>query len=107
MSNTFKGTVIKKEEKSGTSANGEWKSFTYVIQEEGTEYPQTGVFEVFGDKLPEISEGTGVEVHYNLKANEYNGKWYNKLQIWKVDLLKEVSKTEQSKAVDDGADLPF
>ena len=106
--NTFKGIIIKKEEKSGTSSKGEWKAFTYVIQEEGEQYPQIGCFEVFGDKLPELEEGTEVEVHYSLKANEYNEKWYNKLQIWKVDLLKEVSKTEHGKAVvDDGDDLPF
>jgi len=105
---TFKGIVISKEKKQGTSAKGDWVSFTYVIQETGTQYPQTGVFEIFGDKIPEIDEKAEVEVDFDLKANEYQGKWYNKLQIWKYNLLSEQPKeVDKKKEKEEGDNLPF
>ena len=39
------------------------------------------------DKVQELakySTGDKVKVSFNLKGREYNGRWYNDLQIWKL-----------------------
>lgn len=106
----FSGKVISKEVKNGTKkdGSGEWTSYTYVIQEDGQQYPQTGVFESFGDKIQELNEGNDVTVAYNLKANEYNEKWYNKLQIWKVSINNSSNTKKQNESsITEHEDFPF
>lgn len=53
----------------------------------GGEYPQDIKFEVVKDKcamLDKFAEGQSVEVSFNVKGNEYNGKYYVNLQCWKM-----------------------
>lgn len=52
------------------------------------QYPQDVKFELVKDKtaiLDSFSEGQEVVVHFNLKGNEFNGKYYVSLQGWKVE----------------------
>jgi len=52
------------------------------------QYPQDIKIELVKDKtalLDSFSEGQEVTVHFNLKGNEFNGKYYVILQGWKVD----------------------
>ena len=52
------------------------------------QYPQDVKIELVKDKtaiLDSFSEGQEVTVHFNLKGNEFNGKYYVSLQGWKVD----------------------
>jgi hypothetical protein len=52
------------------------------------QYPQDVKFELVKDKtaiLDSFSEGQEVTVHFNLKGNEFNGKYYVSLQGWKVE----------------------
>jgi len=51
-------------------------------------YPQDVKFELVKDKtaiLDSFHEGQEVTVHFNLKGNEFNGKYYVSLQGWKVE----------------------
>lgn len=83
-------TVLPVE--SGTSQNGkEWKKLIFVISNhegyEGAE--QIFAFEIFGAEKVENFEkynkvGQEVEVSFNIKVNEWKGKYYTSLQAWKV-----------------------
>lgn len=51
-------------------------------------YPQDIKFEVVKEKcddLDQIGEGDDITVHFNLRGNEYNGRYYVNLQAWKIE----------------------
>ena len=71
-------------------------------------YPQDIKFEVVKDnctKLNELSEGVEVTVYYNLRGNEYNGKYYVNLQAWKWDV--SAAATPPTSVESDTDDIPF
>jgi hypothetical protein len=50
-------------------------------------YPQHIIFQTVNDKMDIIApcgEGEEVEVFYNVRGREYNGKYYNTLDAYKV-----------------------
>jgi len=52
------------------------------------QYPQDVKFEVVKDKtalLDNYKEGDGIIVHFNIRGNEYNGKYYVTLQAWRLE----------------------
>ena len=106
----FTGIVIEVVDKSGVSKKdgSPFKSFQVVVKEDAEQYPQTGVFETFGDKIAIPSVGDKVEVHFNMKASEYNGKWYPRDSAWKINTLESVSTaTEQAVEESQSDALPF
>jgi len=51
------------------------------------QYPQDVKLECIKDKtslLDGLSDGDDVEVSFNVRGNEYNGKYYVNLQSWKL-----------------------
>jgi hypothetical protein len=51
------------------------------------QYPQDVKLECIKDKtslLDGLSDGDDVEVSFNVRGNEYNGKYYVNLQAWKL-----------------------
>ena len=83
----LQGRVIAEtEERSGTSARGEWKVKGYVI-ETHEQYPKKMLFEVFGsDRLARFNVQIGQEVlvSFDIDAHEYNGRWYNSIRAFDV-----------------------
>lgn len=72
--------------KSGTSARGtQWSSQTAVI-ETHEQYPKRVAFDVLGDKITEfnLQVGEEVTVSFDINAREFNGKWFNSVNAWKV-----------------------
>jgi hypothetical protein len=52
------------------------------------QYPQDIKLEFVKDKcsvLDKYAEGENVKVSFNLRGNEYNGKYYINLQAWKIE----------------------
>ena len=119
--------------KSGVSKAGkQWESQEFVLETEGS-HPEKCVFSVFGEeKLKEfnIQRGDVITVSINLDAREYNGRWYNSLQAWRVmkasndigaqqnntqqvtqpqqtQKNERVSTSEEKKQEDSSDDLPF
>ena len=88
MSNEIKGKVHQVlQPVKGTGAKGEWVTQQLVI-ETTDQYPKKVMFEAFGDKtklIESLQVGSEVTVHFNAESSEYNGKWYTKLKLWKVD----------------------
>ena len=72
-------------EKSGQSANGEWRKQEYVLETEA-QYPKKICFMAWGDKIDqfEIKKGERVTVSVDLESREYNGRWYTDVKAWKI-----------------------
>lgn len=91
---------------------------TLVLKTTG-EYPQTIPFEFVKDKtslLDNLQDGQMVTVHYDIRGNEYKGKFYCNLQAWKIDteqdgsaVIAEVAKEKAAMQYDPNEDsgLPF
>jgi hypothetical protein len=98
-----KGTIrtITEAQTGQTKDGSEWKKITFVVANndgyEGAE--QLYAFEIFGAEkvdnfLKYNSVGDSVDVDFNIRTNEYNGKYYTSLQAWKV--YKENATTQQA-----------
>ena len=59
----------------------------FVITTADSKYPQDIKFEVVKDKcstLDQYSTGQAVTVSFDIRGNEYNGKYYVNLNCWKI-----------------------
>ena len=107
-------------EKSGQSANGEWRKQEFILETEA-QYPKKICFMVWGDKIDEfkIQQGENLEVSIDVESREYNGRWYTDVKAWKVSRHGSDANSSQSfinedrntpPIVDnplDGDDIPF
>ncbi|MFA6291433.1 MAG: DUF3127 domain-containing protein [Victivallales bacterium] len=66
------------------------KSFTkreFVVTVKEGKYPQDIVLECVQDKvnlLDGLKEGQGVTVTFDIRGREYNGRYFNNLQAWRI-----------------------
>jgi hypothetical protein len=70
-------------------------------------YPQEVIFQTVNDKMDVIApygQGQEVTVSFNVRGREYNGKYYNTLDAWKVQ-GEATSPVNEPMPMDD--DLPF
>lgn len=98
-----KGTITHMSEvQSGTSQNGNpWYRQTIVVDVAG----YNGSFrkialQATGDKVGELESmqlGDKVEVSYQVTAREYNGKWYNNVDLYKIDREEAVQPSKEAK----------
>jgi hypothetical protein len=104
MNLEFSGNVTAYVDKSGVkkSDNTPFKAWLVVVEETGVGHPNSMVAEYYGEKvaIPEI--GSMVKVYYNLRASEYNGNWYGKNNIWRIDLI-EAAQSAQPQAAQQSA----
>ncbi|MFN0031029.1 MAG: DUF3127 domain-containing protein [Flavobacteriales bacterium] len=59
----------------------------FVITTE-EQYPQDIAFELVKDKISLINDftvGENVKVHFNIRGNEYQGKYYVNLTAWRLE----------------------
>lgn len=99
------------ETQTGTSKAGkEWKKTSFVVKTDD-EYNNLYCFEIFGDEkvnnfLQYNSKGDVVDVDFNVKTNEWKGKYFTSLDAWKV-FKADNSKQKEEVAVEEEGDLPF
>ena len=58
-----------------------------VLTVEDGKYPQEICLEFVQDKinlLDDLSVGQDITVFFNIKGREYNGRYFNNLQGWKI-----------------------
>lgn len=84
------GTIVRVlPMQSGTKRDGgEWQKQDYLLSVEDERYDNKVCFQIFGaEKIARIGlkENERVRVHLEIRANEYNGKFYNSIDCWKVD----------------------
>lgn len=75
------------------------------------QYPKDVKFEVVKDKcdtLDKYKVGQEITVQFNIRGNEYGGKYYVSLQAWKIVSLKEAhAPTPQVFEEEENTTLPF
>ena len=108
--------VTKTNERSGEKNGKEWRVSNFLIETKG-QYPKKVLLEGFNaiaTTVDSLSEGDEVEVLFEPEAKEFNGKWYNSIKCFKLELLTKKAKSttsanKKSKVVDEEevGDLPF
>lgn len=98
------GTIVRVlPMQSGTKRDGgEWQKQDYLLSVEGERYDNKVCFQIFGaEKIARmnIQENERVRVHLEIRANEYNGKFYNSIDCWKVDRNSDQQQQQQGNAV--------
>lgn len=88
MANSFELTgAVKVLEDTQTFASG-FSKREFVIEVPDGKYPQMVKFETVRDKidlLNTIKIGDEVKVTFDIRGNEYNGRYYVNLNAWKVE----------------------
>ena len=88
------------ELQSGTSKKGsEWKKRDFVIETLDEKFPKKVCFTLFGDRAdacPPID--SVVNVAFDIDAHEYNGKWFNSVNAWKVEPAQAQQQAAQKQA---------
>lgn len=87
------------EVQSGTSKNGyEWQRMTITLEIpgfQGSVFKQ--VFQVSGDNVNDVclyNIGDRVEISWSMYAREWNGRWYNNVDLVKIKSLDEQKQDE-------------
>ena len=78
----------------------------FVVTTPDEKYPQDILFQTINDKmavLESLGVGQQVEVSYNVRGREFNGRYYNTLDAWKVQIIGQAAQTTNNN--DDG--FPF
>ena len=95
--NKITGIVEQIVDKSGVSKR-DGKPYTLkqiLIREVSGNYPQSAVFDVFGDRSDGIAVSDVVDCFFNLGTREYNGSYYNNVTAWR---LTKITPSEQGTA---------
>ena len=85
----LEGTLRQKQAvQSGASARGPWMKQEFILEYPDGNFTAQACFLAWGqDKVQELGKyqvGDRVKVSFNIKSREYNGRWYNDLQIWRI-----------------------
>jgi len=115
----FTGTVIYKgEPRTGEGKNGAWKSLEFALEDKSGQYPRKACFEAGTksfDYADRLNIGDTVKVSYDVDANEFKGRYYNKLKAFKIETVgaaageakDSFNKGGFQAPSGDSSDLPF
>lgn len=70
------------------SSGREWKKQSYVLLVEEGQYPRSVTFDIVGEeriKSSAIQLNEQITVHLDINCNEWQGKFYNSINCWKVE----------------------
>lgn len=89
MALELEGTLRHKlASQQGTSARGAWAKQEFILEFPDGNYTAQACFTAFGqDKVAELDKyqiGDRIRISFNIRSREYNGRWYNDLQIWRI-----------------------
>ena len=89
MALEIEGTLAQKlPVQSWSSARGPWTKQEFILEFPDGNFTAKACFLAWGqEKVQDLGKyqvGDKVKVSFNLKSREYNGRWYNDLQIWKI-----------------------
>ena len=86
MEHKLKGKLILKSEPRQPSEK--FRVMDFVIEVPDEKYPQKVQFQVINDRIQEMDKyslGEELEVSFDIRGREYNGKYYNSLNAYKVE----------------------
>jgi hypothetical protein len=115
--------IVVQPVQTGEGRNGTWKKQEYVIEYDYTsQYPRKMMFNLWGDKIDQynIQQGQSLKISFDIDCREYQGRWYNDIRAWKIELDDEtqasgsfpqsVSETVYAPEIapaDESSELPF
>jgi hypothetical protein len=82
----------------------------FVVTTPDAKYPQDIMFQTVNDKmavLESLGVGQQVEVSYNVRGREFNGKYYNTLDAWKIEVTGSKPSQPSTQPIELDDDLPF
>ena len=114
MNLELKGTIKTIEDTiEGLNKQGQpWQKMTYTI-DTGEQYDNIVAFEIFSqDKVEQFRKynqvGDTVKVQFNVKCNEWKGKYFTTLSSWRCTKDSEQTpKNEVGATEEEVNDLPF
>ena len=72
----------------GQFARGTWTKQDFILEYQDGNFPASVCFTSFGDEkvaeLDRFQVGDSVKVSFNLRAREFNGRWYNDIRVWRI-----------------------
>jgi hypothetical protein len=86
MEHKLKGKLILKSEP--RQITDKFRVMDFVIQTPDEKYPQSIQFQVMNDRIQEMDKftiGEEVEVTFDVRGREHNGKYYNTLNAYKIE----------------------
>lgn len=112
----FIGKVLYKSNQESIGA--QWLAKQSIALEESNDkqYKDSIMVDFFGEKcglIAELKTGDIVKILFNPRAKEYNGKWYNSINGWKVEVIQKwtggwsTSSAAAPIPYDENEDLPF
>ncbi len=114
MSYTAKGFLFKKFDTEQKTDKFSIRQFVVKIETKNKNYPEYVPFQLMNDRcelIDNIEEGTEVEVSFDIKGREWQGKYFGSLAAWKcvsTNILSKNSKAQTESSVsDDNGNLPF
>ncbi len=94
------------ETQSGTSSRGNsWQKKEFVIETE-EQYPKKACFTLFNKVEICPNVGEVVTVGFDMDAHEYNGRWFNQINAWKVDKTQATAQAATAQAATAQAPFP-
>ena len=82
----------------------------FVVTTPDAKYPQDILFQTINDKmdvLESLGAGQQVEVSYNVRGREFNGRYYNTLDAWKIEVTVSKPSQPSTQPIELDDDLPF
>jgi hypothetical protein len=82
----------------------------FVVTTPDEKYPQDILFQTVNDKmavLESLGVGQQVEVSYNVRGREFNGRYYNALDAWKIEVTGSKPSQPSTQPIELDDDLPF
>lgn len=112
MDVVIKGTVtqvLPMQEGVSQRTGTPWQRQSVIIEHESGQYPKSIVVDINGiDRINKFALAVGkyVTAHLAISAREYNGRWYNTIEIWKVDGGQQQQGQRQAPAQGQQAPAP-
>lgn len=103
MSYEMEGSVKLVEETQTFSSGFSKREFVITTEEK---YPQDVKFECTKEKidmLEKVREGDKVKVSFNVRGNEYKGRYFVNLQAWKIEAGGNQVSDELANVSEDGS----
>lgn len=73
------------------SKTGSFRAREFVIETEGGQYAQLIKFQLVQDRcdlIDEYSIGDMLDVHFDLRGREWQGKYFTNLNAWRIEMNK-------------------
>jgi hypothetical protein len=80
----------------GKNSGKEWRSQDFVVEDASGRFVQSFVFSLFNKDLP-AAVGDEVEVTFDARAKEWQGRWFNSLEAFSVNPISRNPATSESR----------